>query len=204
MDPITIGLGAAGLVSSLYGGYKAGQERKKQERYLGNLEADNKAFYNQHALGDYTQRSDVQNVLRQMRNQLDRQTKRAANTQSITGGTIEQTAVQKELANKALADATANIGAISAQFKDRVTDRYLNRKNQYGMMRMDLAGQKASGWENFMQTGLNTGAGALSSLLPMISGAAGAPGNVANVGTLATTTPPKNLSGIIPPYQSPF
>ena len=69
MDPITIGLGVAGLASSLYGGYKAGQERKKMKGELGAMEAENKAIYNTQALGDYTQRADSQNVLRQMRNQ---------------------------------------------------------------------------------------------------------------------------------------
>lgn len=165
MDPISTGLGAIGLVSSLYGGYKAGKQRKKINSEIGKMEAENKALYNSQALGDYTQRADAQNILRQMRNQLDRQTKRAANTQAITGGTIEQTAIAKDAANKALADTMANLGAVGQQFKDRVTDRYLNRKNQIGLMRMNLANQSAQGWENLMQTGLNTASGALSSLI---------------------------------------
>ena len=198
MDPITLGLAGVGLASSIFGGYKAGQERKKMKGELRAMEADNKAFYNSQALGDYTQRADSQNVLRQMRNQLDRQTKRAANTQAITGGTVEQTAVQKDSANRALADATANIGAIGAQFKDRVTDRYINRKNQLGMMRMNLADGAAKGWENFQQTGLNTAAGALSSIgTPQSKDLGGDPGKIGNVSTLATTPAPKNLSGIV-------
>ena len=159
-------LGGAGLATSLYGGYKAGQERKKMKGELANMDVENKAFYNAQALGDYTQRADAQNILRQMRNQLDRQTKRAANTQAITGGTIEQTAIAKDAANKALADTMANLGAVGQQFKDKVTDRYLNRKNQIGLMRMNLANQSAQGWENLMQTGLNTASGALGSLIP--------------------------------------
>lgn len=166
MDPITIGLAAAGLASSLFAGYKAGKERKKMRSELDALEAENKAIYNAQALGDYTQRADAQNILRQMRNQLDRQTKRAANTQAITGGTIEQTAAMKDSANRALADTMANLGAVGAQFKDRVTDRYLNRKNQLSMQKMNLLNQSARGWEGLMQTGLNTSAGALSSLIP--------------------------------------
>lgn len=166
MDPITLGLAGAGLVTSIYGGIKAGQERKKMDRAIGGMEAENKAFYNSQALGDYTQRADAQNAIKRMREQLDRQTKRAANTAAITGGTVEQTAVAKDSANRALADATANIGAIGAQFKDRVTDRYLRRKDNIGMMKLNQMQNKANGWESLMQTGLNTGAGALSSLIP--------------------------------------
>lgn len=206
MDPITIGLGVAGLASSLYGGYKAGQERKKMKSELGAMEAENKALYNTQALGDYTQRADSQNVLRQMRNQLDRQTKRAANTQAITGGTVEQVAVQKDSANKALADATAHIGAIGAQFKDRVTDRYINRKNQLSMMKMNLASQDAQGWEGLMQTGLNTAAGALGGIVPGAGNTSSSdPGKVGNVSTLATALPKKNLGGIVSnKYNAPW
>ena len=229
MDPITIGLAAGGLATSLFGGFQAGQERRNMKSELGKMEAENKAFYNNQALSDYTQREDSQNVLRQMRNQLDRQTKRTANTQAITGGTVEQTAVQKDAANKALADATANIGAIGSQFKDRVTDRYINRKNHISMMKMNLADQSAQGWEGLMQTGLNTSAGALSSIVPGSAGAGGAstPGNVGasarssvssgrigggsssssgkigNVSTQATSSPVKSVSGIIPKYKKP-
>lgn len=203
MDPITIGLGAAGLASSLFGGYKAGKERKKMRNELDELEAENKAIYNAQALGDYTQRADAQNILRQMRNQLDRQTKRAANTQAITGGTIEQTAAMKDSANRALADTMANLGAVGAQFKDRVTDRYLNRKNQLSTQRM----QSAMGWEGLMQTGLNTSAGALSSLTPVASAniPGAAPGNIAGVGTMVNTSPIKNVDGIISnKYNAPW
>jgi hypothetical protein len=162
---IGLGLAGVGLATSLYGGWKAGKEQKKMDRQIRGWEADNKAFYNSRALGDYTQRADAQNALRQMREQLDRQSKRATNTQAITGGTIEQTAVSKDSANKALADATSNIAAVGQQFKDRVTDQYMGRKQQLqGMQYQNTAG-KANSYENLMQSGLNTAAGALSSLV---------------------------------------
>lgn len=201
MDPITIGLAAGGLASSLFGAFNAGQERRKMKSEIGKMEADNKALYNTQALSDYTQRTDSQNVLRQMRNQLDRQTKRTANTAAITGGTVEQTAVAKDSANKALADATANIGAIGAQFKDRVTDRYVNRKNHLSYMKMNMMGDAAKGWENFTQSGLNVASGALSSIIPSVPNQT--PGNIGNVSTQATASPVKSVSGIIPKYKKP-
>ena len=53
MDPITIGLAATGLASSVYSGWKAGQERKKMNKKIGEMERDNQAFYNANALGDF-------------------------------------------------------------------------------------------------------------------------------------------------------
>ncbi len=200
MDPITIGLGAAGLATSLYGGYKAGKERENINAKIGQLERDNKAFYNANALGDYTQRADAQNVVSQMRTQLDRQTKRANDTAVITGATPEATALQKQGANEALAGATAQLGAIGQQYKDRVTDRYLNRKDRYGMMRLQQSEGAAQGYEGLMQSGLNTMSGALSTLSATPK-APKAPGPIAPASTLAKTTDPlKNLEGVIPKY----
>lgn len=170
---IGLGLAGAGLATSLYGGWKAGKERKKMDNQITQWEAENKAFYNSRALGDYTQRADSQNVLRQMREQLDRQSKRDANTQAITGGTIEQTAVSKDSANKALADTTSNIAAVGQQYKDRVTDQYLDRKNQLGYMRYQNNAGQAQNYSNLMNTGLNTAAGSLSSLIPNAKTGAG-------------------------------
>jgi hypothetical protein len=90
--------------------------------------AENKAWYNANALGDYTQRADSQNILRSLRENLDRQNKIAANTAVITGATPEQQAVQKGQAGDVIADTYANLGAMGQQYKDRVTEQYFNRK----------------------------------------------------------------------------
>ena len=211
MDPITLGLAGVGLGTSLFGQWKAGQERKKMNNQIGQWEGENKAFYNSRALGDYTQRADAQNAIRQMREQLDRQTKRATNTQAITGGTVEQTAVAKDSANKALADTTSNIAAVGQQFKDKVTDQYMNRKNQLGMMKYDNMKGDAQSGEALAQTGLNTAAGALSSLVqkPTTAGLTGTtggtlgadPGKIAPLGVkpLTGATPKAFPSKLINP-----
>lgn len=200
MDPITLGLAGVGVASSLFGGYKAGKERKKMSNQIKSWESENKAFYNSQALGDYTQRADAQNAIRQMREQLDRQTKRATNTAAITGGTVEQTAVAKDSANRALGNATSNIAAVGQQFKDRVTDQYMGRKQQLqGMQYQNTAG-KASSYENLMQSGLNTAAGALSTLAPTTGGVGKGKG-VSSIGKptlkgIASANPIKDVSGV--------
>ena len=200
MDPITLGLAGVGVASSLFGGYKAGKERKKMSNQIKSWESENKAFYNSRALGDYTQRADAQNAIRQMREQLDRQTKRATATAAITGGTVEQTAAAKDSANKALADATSNIAAVGQQFKDRITDQYLGRKQQLqGMQYQNTAG-KAASYENLMQSGLNTAAGALGTIDGITSTGGGGKsyGNIAKpkLTGIASASPIKDVSGI--------
>lgn len=202
-------LGGVGLASSVYGAYKAGQERKKMNEKIGGLERDNQAFYNANAFGDYTQRSDAQNAIGMMRKQLDRQTKRANDTAVITGATPEAVALQKQGANEALAGATSNIAAVGQQYKDRVTDRYLNRKDRYGMMRLQQSEGAAQGYEGLMQTGLNTVAGAFTGMAGGAGGGGGGglgvPRAVKPVSTTAKTVDPlKNLGGKIPGYKRPF
>ena len=160
----------AGLATSLWGGYQESKHRKKMNSHLATQQADNKAFYNANAYADYTQRSDAQNALRQMREQLDRQAKRTTDTAAVTGGTIEQGAVQREQANKALADATANISGAGEQFRQRVTDQYLNRKQHLDGMGYQNLADWAKGAQNLKQTGLNLASGAVSSMLPKTSG----------------------------------
>jgi hypothetical protein len=135
--------GAIGLAGSLFGASKADSERKRIEALLNQQKTENQAWYNAHALSDYTQRADAQNLLRNLRETLGQQNRAAANTAVITGATTEQQAVQKELSNKVIADTYANLGAMGQQYKDRITEQYLARKNalqssQMSMMNGDL------------------------------------------------------------------
>lgn len=199
------GMAVAGLGTSLYGQYKAGKERKAMSNKINQWQGENKAFYNKEALGDYTQRADAQNAIRVMREQLDRQTKRANNTAAITGGTVEQTAVAKDSANSALADATSNIAAAGQQHKDKVTEQYQNRKQQLNQMEYGNMEGNAQSGEALSQTGLNMTAGALSSMIQKPTSAPSAPSatpkpmaNIAKptVAPLQTASAIKDVSGV--------
>lgn len=159
--------GAVGLVGSLFGGNKAAKQRKKMERYLNKQDADNKAWYNANALSDYTQRSDSQNLMKQLRDTLTRQNKAAANTAVITGATPEQQAAIKDQSNKAISDTFSNIGAMGQQYKDRVTDQYLARKQDIAGQRMSMMQGNAQAGETLQSNGLNLLSNSAGSLLSM-------------------------------------
>jgi hypothetical protein len=147
--------GAIGLGASLIGGNKAAKQRRLMEDYLNQQDTENKAFYNANALSDYTQRTDVQNLIKQLRDNLGRQNKAAANTAVVTGATPEQQAVAKEQANKVISDTYANTGAMGQQWKDRITDRYMARKADIASQRMNIMQGKAVSGENLQSNGLN-------------------------------------------------
>jgi len=181
-----IGAGV-GLAGSIFGGSKAAKQRRKMNRYLNEQDAENTAWYNANALSDYTQRSDTQNLMKQLRDTMGRQNKIASNTAVVTGATPEQQAIQKEQSNKVISDTFANIGAMGQQWKDNITDKYQARRRDIADQRMGMMGQKAQSYENLMNSGLNMMGGSLGGLLGGGGGAAGAsggggiPGNLCGV-----------------------
>jgi hypothetical protein len=169
MSLIASAIGAGvGLLGSLWGGSKAGQERKKMNNYLNQQDAENTSWYNANALSDYTQRQDSQNLLRQLREQLDKQNRAQANTAVITGATPEQQAVQKELSNEVISDTYSNLGAQGQAYKDRISDRYMQMRSNIANQRMGMMERQAQSYENVMSGGLNmlsnSGSGLLNSL----------------------------------------
>lgn len=147
--------GTIGAIGGLFGGIKAGKQRKKMRRYLDQQDAENTAFYNANALSDYTQRADAQNLMKQLRDNLTKTNKRTENMAVVTGATPEQQAVSKEQSNKVISDTYASLGAMGQQWKDRITDRYLSRKDNITNQRMDMMGQRAQSYENLMNNGFN-------------------------------------------------
>jgi hypothetical protein len=167
---IAAGISAgAGLVGTLWGGIKAGNERKRMNSYLDRQDTENRSWYNANALSDYTQRQDSQNLLKQLRDQLSKQNSAQANTAAITGATPEQQAVQKELSNKVISDVYSNLGAQGQAYKDRITDRYLQVKNNIANQRMGVMEGNAQSYENVMNGGINmistAGQGLLNSFI---------------------------------------
>ena len=164
--------GAVGLGGALFGGRKAAKKRREMNRLLNQQEAENTAWYNANALSDYTQRADAQNLMKQLRDNLGRQNKRAENMAVVTGATPEQQAVQKEQSNKVISDTFSNLVAMGQQWKDQITNRYLARKENIANQRIGMMGQSAQSYENLMGSGLNMLTGAISSILPAFAPAA--------------------------------
>jgi len=165
MNPFDIVGGVVGLGASLFGGNKAAEERRKMENYLNQQDTENKSWYNANALSDYTQRADTQNLMKQLRDNLAKNNRIATNTAVVTGATPEQQAVQKEQSNKVISDTFSNIGAMGQQWKDRVSDQYLARKNALAGQRMGMMEENANSYENLMNNGLNMMGGSLGNIL---------------------------------------
>lgn len=115
---------AAQIGSSIYGAIKSSQANKRAEKLIQNQRDENKKWYDQKMAEDYTQRTDVQNVLRKQRELLQEQYQRARATNIVAGGTDESLALQQAAANNAMGDTMADIAENAASYKEGVEEQY--------------------------------------------------------------------------------
>ncbi|MDR1674945.1 MAG: hypothetical protein LBR86_00510 [Tannerella sp.] len=160
--------GAVGLGAGIFGGANAARKRRRMEQYLARQNDENTAWYNRNAYSDYTQRADVQAMMKNMREGLEFRNRSAANMAVVTGATPEVQAAQQEATNRAVSDAYAQLGALGQQYKDRVTDQYFGRKDMYGNQMQGMWNNQATGYENLMNNGLTLGAGGMAQFVDAI------------------------------------
>ena len=115
---------AAQIGSSIYGAVKSSQANKRAQAMIQNQRDENQKWYDQKIAEDYTQRSDVQNILRKQRDLLNEQYQRARATNIVAGGTDESLALQQQAANEAMGDTIADIAANASDYKDSIENQY--------------------------------------------------------------------------------
>ena len=119
-------LGAATSIgSSIYGAIKSSEANKRAESMIQNQKVKNQKWYDQKMNADYTQRPDVQNVLRKQRELLQEQYKAARARNLVAGGTDESLALQQAQANEALSNTMGDIAGQAANYKEGIEQQYL-------------------------------------------------------------------------------
>lgn len=154
---------AAQIGSSIYGAIKSSQANKRAEKLLQNQRDENQKWYDQKMAEDYTQRTDVQNILRKQRELLQEQYQRARATNVVAGGTDESIALQKAAANEAMGETMATIASQASDYKDSIEEQYrakddaLNQQQIANEQNRANAIAKAAGQVGSAVSGLMTG-----------------------------------------------
>ena len=142
-------IGAAAQVgSSIYGAIKSSQANKRAEKLLQNQRDENQKWYDQKMAEDYTQRTDVQNVLRKQRELLQEQYQRARATNLVAGGTDESLALQQAAANDAMGDTMADIAANAASYKEGVENQFRSQDAALNQQQIGIEQGKAQAIAN--------------------------------------------------------
>ena len=167
-----IGLAAAGA-GAAGSSYNRGQQKKKLNEMRANIASDqaaNKAWYNANYLSDYTQRADIQNLFKHLRDNLKRRRDVTTATAAITGATPAAQAAAKEVDARAIGDTYAQASVLGQRWKDNVTNQYFRRQDMLnnrmmGIDQADMQGydRQAQSWGNLTSSGLSAAAGAAGS-----------------------------------------
>ena len=166
LDSILGGVGA--LASSIFGAVSSSNANKKALKMLDQQAKDNKHWWQVKRSEDYTLRPDAQAAFNRQREILDEQYNKARGLNVVAGASDESVAMQKEAANKAVADAAATVAAAGAEAKDKAEQQYLSEKQRIENNKIAMKQQQAA----------NTAAAAgqaVSAGLNVLGNAAGTP-----------------------------
>ena len=151
--------GVTALGSAIYGAIKSSKAMQNARRLIQRQRDDNNRWYNTKRSQDYTQRADVQNAVNQQRDMLNEQGRRALAINTVVGGTDQSLALQKESANRSLAQATADLGAQSAAYNDNIEQQYRAQdaalNQQQAQSEQQQAAQTAQAASQAVNAGIN-------------------------------------------------
>ena len=156
--------GGLGLAQSIFGGIKAAKEAKKQQRVIGQKQAQNDAWYNKSYHQDYMDRSDARAAMSRVREFMDRRNKQADATAAVTGATPEQVMAQKEQANTVLAQTAGNIAQNADAYKDSVQARYDQKNDALTQSQMQQSQMSEQGGANLAAGGIGLMGSALGGM----------------------------------------
>lgn len=135
---VSAGTQIAKLLAEGYGKWKAAKERGKYYDALEGQREENRKWYEQKMAEDYTQRTDMQNILRKQRELLDEQYKRARATNIVAGGTDESLALQQANANDVVGETMADMASQASTYKEGVENQFREKDAQ---LEREIAGQ---------------------------------------------------------------
>ena len=165
MDPLTIGLSAAGLLANLFGQHKAGQATNEQSNLVNGQIADLTSWYDTQKNQPYVDSNVGRSVITRALETFKQQAKNAESTAAVTGASDEAQIAVKGNAQNALGDVFSKIAAYGTQRQDDVENRYRSNLGQLLYTKMGLQGQKAQGAANLA----GNAASFLSGLAPLFA-----------------------------------
>lgn len=129
---------AAKVGGTIFGGAKAAQLAKKQNKIIDAQEKDNQNWFDRRYNESYTQRSDAQALINRVNDMMLDRSKRSAGVNAVMGGTTETDAAQKAAQNNALGGVIANIASQASAHKDDIENNYLYRKDALANARLNV------------------------------------------------------------------
>lgn len=148
MDPLTIGLGVAGLAGQIFGASASGKANKEMARMLRERDAENEAFYNNAVNRTFLDTNAAKGVLERVRKQYEDANQIADNRGVVTGATPEAVIAAKTANNEALNDVVSGIAEQATGYQEAKEQQYQAQKNAITDQQMQLQANKAQNAAN--------------------------------------------------------
>lgn len=145
---------AAAIGTTAYAGVSQSNARKKAKKELERQRLENADYFNRNYSDSYLNRSDVQEVLKNFRDQMKGQNDHLASTAKITGATPEAVAAAKASSNKVFSDVYSSIASRGSMYKDTLWNNYVNRGAGTGNAMIGMHGQEQQSAANLMSNGM--------------------------------------------------
>lgn len=150
---LSLGLGALGLASKLYGGIKSAQANKQAQGQLNQQFEENQAFYNNRVNRDFMETNNAKGVVEQLRKRYQDQSKMIDNKSEVTGGTAEANIAAKTATNEQLNDGLNQVAQQATGYQLAAEGQFKNTQSDLYRQRMELNQQKAQNATNLMGAG---------------------------------------------------
>ena len=154
---------AGGLISSIIASKKANEAASAARADYNQKQSMLDNWLNKQYYSDITQRTDVQNMLRILQENQEKQTKRDEAIGAITGATQESLLASQYSRNKSYADALAEIASNASQLKDTYLQNYMTQKIGMTNPEYGLLSNQSNMWSQAGNNLFRTGASMLGS-----------------------------------------
>ncbi len=163
MDPITAGLGAVSLGSTIFSAIKGGQANKANEKLLNQQVEQNEAFYNNNQ--NFMDTNLAKSIMERARKQYQDRAKISESKGAVTGASAEQQVAEKSNLNEGYNDVVRNLAESGTRYTQNNEINYRNNLTRLMNARMALNQQKADSASN-----ASSNAGDLFSSAAMLGG----------------------------------
>lgn len=207
----TIGLAisaASAATSAGMAAKSAKDARRKEEKNRAEIEEEQRkheAIFNRRYHQDMTERTEVQGMLRELRERQDAQRNQNEARGAVLGETKEQQIAEQDSLNKSFADSVAQIASDSSMLKDGYLDAYDNSlSNYYQNVRdhntrmSEIEMNRSNQWATAASNAVEAAAGGAQALAGMVGGgpakapaAPAGPSQEAQAGSALTGVPNK-------------
>lgn len=146
IDPLSIGLGIAGLGAQIFGAVKGGKANRENQRLLDEERENAEARYDQSKNFFETAAAKGQEEMIR-KNQLEAN-KQAEQRAAVTGGTPEAEIAAKAAIQDKANDAMNQLGQQATGYQERAENQYVAEKNAINQQQMAINAQKAQNAQN--------------------------------------------------------